>query len=377
MHESATRVLAVIDGLRLGGAEKMLVNLVNRMDKGRFHVTVTPLSRPIPLAADMAPEVEVIALPRRWRYDLGPVRQLQRLIEERRIDAVLCFSLYSFFFARLAVGMLRQSPAVFISIHSAQLFNLPRHLQYFLYARLLNGTEQFIAVCDAQADYWAKAYLIPRSRFVTVYNGVDVQFFKPADDLQGRRALRAQWGIPEEAFVIVQVANLTPHKRHEDALLALRYLLDAAPECDPYLALVGGGAPEREIQLRNMAESLELSERVLFCGMQCDVRPFHSVADIFTLTSVRENFSVAALEAMAMGLPCVITDIGGAREMITDGVNGYVAPPLKPREMGERWLSCLDHAGQFDRWAIRRRACERFDIDVCVRNYEAIIGTKS
>jgi glycosyltransferase involved in cell wall biosynthesis len=373
MLESVNRILVVIDGLPVGGAEKMLVNLVNRLDKSRFQVTVTPLSRTNPLASAIAPEIQVIALPRRWRYDLNPVRQLQRLIEERKIDVVLCFSLYSFFFARLAVGMFRQSPAVFVSIHSGQLFSLRRYLQHVLYARLLNGSERFIAVCNAQADYWAKAYFIPRSRFVTVYNGVDVQFFKPADDLKGRLALRTQWQIPAEAFVIVQVANLAPYKRHEDALLALRYLLDAAPGCSAYLVLVGGGVPEREIKLRNMAEALKLSERVVFCGMQSDVRPFYSAADIFTLTSARENFSVAALEAMAMGLPCVITDISGAREMITDGVNGYVSPPLKPRDMAERWLLCFNHSGRFDRSAIRQRVCEQFDIECCVQRYAAII----
>ena len=375
MFESVSRVLVVVHGLSVGGAEKMLVNLVNRLDKGRFQVTVAPLSGTNPLAATIAPEIPVIPLPRRGRYDLDPVRQLQHLIAERKIDVVLCFCPFTFFFVRLAVGLSRQSPPVYVSIHSGQLFSLRGYLRYVLYARLLNGSERFIAVCNAQADYWSKAYFIPRSRFVTVYNGVDVRFFKPADDWNSRFAMRAQLQIPAEAFVIVQVANLTPHKRHEDALLALRYLLDAVPESGAYLVLVGGGAPEREMQLRNMAEALNLSERVAFCGLQSDVRPFYSAADIFTLTSARENFSVAALEAMAMGLPCVITDIGGAREMITDGVNGYVVPPLEPREMAKRWLSCVNHSGRFNRSAIRQRVCEQFDLDGCVRKYEAVIGS--
>ncbi len=373
MRTDVNQILVLVLGLPVGGAEKMLVNLVNHMNKERFQVTVASLSRTNPLASAIAPGIQVVSIPRRGGYDLNVVRELQGLIEEKKIDAVLCFCLHTFFFARLAVGLSHKTPPVFVSMHSGQLFNTRGHLKHLLFARLLNGSERFIAVCNAQADYWANAYFIPRSRFMTIYNGVDVEFFKPGHDLRERFALRAQWQIPPNAFLIIQVASTALFKRHEDALQALRHLLDLAPECCPYLMLVGGGMPERESKLRDMSKALGLSERVVFCGVQPDVRPFYSAADVFTLTSVREIFSVAALEAMAMGLPCVITDIGGAREMLTDGVNGYVVPPRKPREMAERWLLCFNRLDRFDHSAIRQRVCERFELNDCVREYESVL----
>ncbi len=375
MRQDVNRILVVVLGLPMGGAEKMLVNLVNHLDKDKFQVTVASLSQNNPLASSIVREIPVVSIPRRGGYDLNVVRELRRLIQDKNLDVVLCFCLHTFFFARLAVGLHQKLPAVFISMHSGQLFSVRGYLKHVLFARLLNGSERFIAVCNAQADYWSNAYFIPHSRFVTIYNGVDVQFFKPADDLRESSALRTRWQIPPDAFLILEVASLAPFKRHEDALLALRHLLDIAPECNPYLMLVGGGLPERGSKLRNMSKDLQLSERVVFCGVQSDVRPFYSAADVFTLTSVREIFSVAALEAMAMGLPCTITDIGGAREMVTNGVNGYLVPPQRPREMAKRWLLCFKLSGQFNHSVIRQRVCDNFDINDCVRQYESVLGS--
>ena len=206
MTSNHRRVLIIIHGLPVGGAEKMLVNIVNRLEQGRFRATIVSLSKDNPLAETIRPgAARVIALPRHWRYDLTPAREIRRIIRESDIDVVLCFGLYEFFFAHLAVKKLRKSPRIVISIHNTRLASLKKHLQHWMYARFLDGSERFISVCDTQADYWATAYHIPRNRFATVYNGVDVNHFRPSDESGERSAIRAQWGIPVEAFILLLV----------------------------------------------------------------------------------------------------------------------------------------------------------------------------
>jgi glycosyltransferase involved in cell wall biosynthesis len=95
------------------------------------------------------------------------------------------------------------------------------------------------------------------------------------------------------------------------------------------LVLVGDG-PLRD-ELKRQAKELGLEDRILFAGEVTDVRPFLAAADLFALSSVAvETFSNAALEASAAGLPVVLTDIGGARELVDEGASGLVVPPRNP-----------------------------------------------
>lgn len=368
-----TPVLVLVAGLRVGGAETMLVNVVNRLDRDRFDATVASLHEDNPLAGALAPGTPVVVLARSWRFDLGPARRIARLLSERRAGVVLCFGMYEFFFLRLALWGRTERPRIVISIHSTGLTERWRHLQHLVYARFLTRSETIAAVCLAQADYWTRVYRIPRQRFAVVYNGIDTDFFAPSGRPEVRSEVRRRYSIPEDALVILQVASLNPYKRHEDALEALHRLESRLGPRACYLMLVGTGPPEREASLRRMAAALGIEPQVIFCGAHADVRPFQEAADLFTLTSEAETFSVAALEAMAMGLPVVLTDVGGAREMVEEGVNGFLAPRQDPEAIAEKWFQVLRESSM-DPASIRRIVVERFGIATCVRAYEDLLA---
>jgi glycosyltransferase involved in cell wall biosynthesis len=373
-RQPQTELLFIIPNLEFGGSEKMLVNLVNRMDQALFNIQVVSLGLDNPFASQIQPEVaKVHFFPRLWRYDLGPASQIRKLILESQIDTVVGFDLFSYFYIWRALAGISHKPKIFLPIHNFRAKTLRQVIQNIVYARLLSGTEKIISVCNSQTDYWSKAYWIPRSRFSTIYNGVDSEFFCPSKDPEKRRMIRASLAIPESAFVILQVANLYPHKRHEDALIALKKVIDINPGRAFYLVIVGPGSKEREQKLQNLAEQLKISSQVRFCGGQGDVRPFHESADVFTLPSSLETFSVAALEAMAMGLPCVLTDIGGAREMVLEGFNGYIVQPKNPPELGNRWLDILNHPERFDRNQIRAWVVDHYSLVECVHQYEQFL----
>ena len=370
-------LLAVIPGLPVGGAERMLVNLVNRLDRERISTVVVSLNDHNPLAAEIEPvAAQVIACPRRWRYDLGPAKRIRRMMEALSIDTVLCFGLYAFFFVRVAcLGLAR--PRVCISVHNSQLRSRKQLLLHWAYARLLTGREHLISVCNTQARDYAKAYAIPLERFTTIYNGVDTDEFAPSGDPTVRASMRARFRVPPDAPLIVQVASFHPNKGHEDAIGALRYLMNANPRLDPYLLIVGGGFPDRQAKIREMATHAGLGDRVVFCGIQGDVRPFYEMADVFTLTSRwRETFSVAALEAMSMGLPCVLTGVGGAREMIEEGFNGYIVQPDNHQSIADGWQRALVGLDEFSPEAIRANVVRRFSLQKCVRRYEALLSPR-
>jgi glycosyltransferase involved in cell wall biosynthesis len=365
-------ILFIISGLSMGGAERLLINLVNGFDKKRFSVCVIALSRQNSLAGEICSEdIGFTCAPREWRYDLQPARQIRQTIMESKTDTVIAFDLFSYFYARYALLGTHLKPKLLISLHATNPKNVKHFLQSMVYVRMLSRDGKIISVCNKQAEYFSKVYGVPQNRFTTIYNGVDVAYFHPADGADARRSIRASAMIPTDAFVILQVASLAPHKCHEDSLAALKELTDHNPKTPFYLLLVGQGLKDREEKLRALAADLMISEHVRFCGLQRDVRPFYQAADLFTLSSQSiETFSVAALEAMSMGLPCVITDVGGAREMIVEGVNGYVVPARNPHALANAWQRAMDGQDMFNHEKIRAWVIEHFNLADCIRKYE-------
>ena len=157
---------------------------------------------------------------------MQPAQRIRQFIVENQIDTVIVFDLFCFFYIWCAFLRVPLKPRIFISLHATIPKNLKSLLQGVIYARLLSGEEKFISVCDTQADYLSKVYGIPRKRFTTIYNGVDVGYFHPSNNSNVRNSMRSSLMIPEDAFVILQVASMAPHKRHEDSLAALKSLAD-------------------------------------------------------------------------------------------------------------------------------------------------------
>lgn len=355
----------------------MAVNLTNRLDRNSFCATVVSLSNDNPLANQLEPGAgEFITLPRRSRFDLRPALQIREIIHQGQIDSILAFDIFSFFYIWYALRKIPSKPKVFISIHNAKFNNYKDLVKNFIIARLLSGKELFISVSEKQADYWAKTYLIPRKRFITIPNGVDTDSFYPENNQIQKATVRSTLEIPDKAFVILQVASLTEEKRHQDALIAFQLIVDFAASNNPYLVLVGDGPEKYRKHLQQIADELGISERVLFCGAQNDVKPFYTASDLFTLTSRTEAFSVAALEAMSMGLPCVLTDVGGCADMVVEGMNGYLVEPLNPQSIAQGWLAAFENIATFEDEKIRNWVIEHYSLSKYVQQYENLLQQK-
>jgi glycosyltransferase involved in cell wall biosynthesis len=366
------RVLFITNGLRVGGSEKLLVEIVNRMDPARFEPTVISLDSDMPLASRISSgRADIRVFPRRGRYDFSPIPKIRRLLVEKDIEIAVPISPFDYFFSKISSFGLKRPPRIFIYIHSTMLPSRKWAFQDWLYLRLLDGREKFVSVCNVQADHWARTYRIPRARFTTIYGGVDLEYFDAALPC---REIRQEFRIPPGAKVILQVASFQEHKSHEDAFRALKIVSQSLTHA-PFLVLVGSGPKERQSKLMSLARELNLADRVIFCGIQADVRPYYIAADAFTLTSSSvETFPLSALEAMSMGLPCVLTDVGGTREMIVEGRNGFLVRPRDPASIAAGWLQALDPQKAFDKAQIRQGVAERFSITAMISAWEKILG---
>ncbi len=154
---------------------------------------------------------------------------------------------------------------------------------------------------------------MPDLPLVTIPNGVETELFSPASD------------EAERPFTIICVARLIERKGQHHLLRALAELQVI---CAPSVRLILVGTGDAEAQLRELADSLQVANAVTFKGFVSreQMPPLYREADVFVLPSQQEGMSIALLEAMASGLPVIVTDTGGTAELVTQGQNGEIVP---------------------------------------------------
>lgn len=185
-----------------------------------------------------------------------------------------------------------------------------------------NKTDHFVVISD-EIERELLGLGISESRMARIANGVDIDRFTPPS-VEERKGLRSKLNLPSDAVVVIFSGRLVPEKRL-DLLLAAWEVLQV--DYSKAALLILGTGPE-EKKLKDRANG-----KVLFLGSRDDVVPWLKASDLFVLPSDAEGFSVALLEAMACGLAPLVTDVGGAREVIRHADNGWLIPPGNQREL--------------------------------------------
>lgn len=232
---------------------------------------------------------------------------------------------------------------------------------------VLRRADAFVVLSPSVADELA-ASAFPRQRIVCIPNGVDPKQFSPPT-MEERVVARRALGIEAERVVLC-VGRLARVKGQDVLLSALARLEAMRPP--PLLVLVGGG-PE-QTNLEAQATALGIGQRVRFVGAVDDVRPYLRAADCFVLPSRSEGMPLALIEAMAIGLPCVATRVGGSRDLISPGETGLLVEPEDPGELA----AALDILLREDRMAAhlgaaaRTAVLDRFTLRTEVARYMAV-----
>ncbi len=227
-------------------------------------------------------------------------------------------------------------------------------------AAALRWGDAFVAIARDIHDE-LRAMGVPEMRIWDVTNGVDVERFTPAS-LDERMALRRQLGLPDGRLVVF-VGRLTVAK-------ALDVLLHAWAQRDATLAdvrLVIVGDGELRDDLVRQTHALGIEGSIIFTGGTNDTASYLRACDVFVLSSRTEGMPIALLEAMACGLPCVATRVGGSAEVIEDGKNGRLVAP----EDAGALAKALAEAFATPMWGVhaRQRIQEQYGIDAVAQRY--------
>jgi glycosyltransferase involved in cell wall biosynthesis len=185
---------------------------------------------------------------------------------------------------------------------------------------------------------------VPSKQIEVVYDGVDTEHFHPR--IYDKRAVRAHFGIPQDAFLVLMVARLIASKRHDLLIDAAATAITSVPSL--VLAFVGDyGDLLLRRQLGHHASTRGLDKRIIWLPFQEDIRQIEAAADVLVLCSENEALGTCVLEAMSLEKPVVVSDSGGICEVVEDGVSGIVVPSGNPDDLKQ----ALVDLAKYSEWA--------------------------
>jgi L-malate glycosyltransferase len=360
------RVLWLIKGLGPGGAENLLSMIAEVRDRSAFEYELAYL---LPWKDAMVTDLEAQGIAihclngtKEWnpRWTL----RLRRLLTSGRFDIVHVHSPYVAGLARLVVRSIPRSrrPKMVST----------EHVPWWSYARptrVLNALTFPLDDAHLTVTRAVQASIPTRLRrdVRVVLHGVFVG--RVGQQRQFRDGVRAELGVLPEEVLVGTVANFRAQKGYPDLLRAAKRVIDQG--LPARFVAVGQGPLEEDI--RALHRELDLGDRLILTGYREDATRILAGCDIFFLASLYEGLPVALMEALALGLPVVVTDVEGIREVVTDGVEAILAPPSRPDVLAEALEAVIRQPEERERMArAAQTRASSFEIGIAARKVEQI-----
>lgn len=365
------RILHLITRLPVGGAEKVLVDIVRRLDPAQYESVVCCIQA----KGDLAIEIEKSGVPlyclhrmRSKRFDWSAVRGLMRLLREERIALVHSHLYHANLYGRIA-AFLAGVPAV------AHVHNV--YAQRKLHRRLLNrllsrASARVIAVSDEIREDLVTHDRIDPRKIAVIRNGIDA---RRVDTELTQAQARARLGVSQEHVLIGCVGRLEEQKGH-------RFLLEACaklnrdPDLRHRLRVVIVGDGRLRADLERQASALGLASSVSFLGTRQDVPEILRALDLFVMPSLWEGLSIAMLEAMAAGVAVVISDVSGVSQALGNNEHGIRVAPGDAAALAQaiRSLAGAPARRRTLGMSARERVKVAFSIDAMMSELTSVYG---
>lgn len=356
-------ILHLIETSGPGGAENMLINLVRNLDSNRYKSIICLLKDGWLNSQLQTLGFQTAVVAQEKSYDFNWFSRIKEVLRQNSVDLM-----HSHEFAMNSYGSilscLTDIPIV-ATVHGKNYYpaKYRRRIAYFFVSK----QARMVAVSLDLKNFLTKKLAIRSEDVLVIHNGIDPENYRECDD---KDTLRKELDIPIEQPVIGTVGNLYPVKDHKTLLRAAAMITTSF---DGATFLIAGRGQLLE-ELQREAASLGIEKNIRFLGFRNDIPRLLHAMDVFVLPSISEGLPLSVLEAMAAGRPVVASDVGGIREVITDGVTGFLIPPGAPEKLADKLLTLLHrpHAAASMGLAGRARIQQYFSVQKMVREYAAL-----
>ncbi len=371
---SKPRVLEVLYSYRMGGSETLAARLAKALQARGVEVATCSLHTEKGVISDDLEKagIDCHAFDLEHRSKLGKLLfplQLYRYLKRHRFDVMHVHHIFvlrhCYRAARLA-GIRR----IVVTEHSDHEFRghagLRRDGHYFG-----NRADAVTVIHRGMGDYFQRELGVGAERIELIHNSVDTTLFRPGPDGSG---LRATLGLADDGIVLGWVGRFHEAK---DVGTLLRAFAVVVTQAERPVALVMAGDGEDAPMARALAAQLGIADRVHFLGPRNDIPPLMRDFDLYVSSSYKEGVPLVLLEAMASGLPCVATDVGGVADIVSRE-SGVVVPPKAPDLLAQAMLRLVEDDRLRERMgrAALIEANRHFRFDTMVDRFMDVLGLR-
>jgi glycosyltransferase involved in cell wall biosynthesis len=351
----------------MGGSERVVYDLARKMDRTGFELILIGFcDGPVRKRYEDI-GVRVILLEKKEHIDLSLIMKLRKVFRGLRIDILNPHHYGPFLYSSL--GNIGNKAKMVYTEHSRWQLEELTLKERVLNRVMIARTDAVMAISRQIEDYYLRNLKLKREKVRFIGNGIDLAYFKRKEG----QSLRENLGIGADEKVIGMVANLRPEKNHKVLISALSRVAGQFGEVK--LVLVGADCMDGEIQ--KYAASADISNRVLFLGQRDDIPEILSIFDVFCLPSIHEGLPLTLLEAMAVGVPIVGSDVMGINEVIVNGSTGLLFPAGNEEKLAESIILVLADKGLGHRLssAAREFVVRNFSLDDKVEEYQEMFNS--
>ena len=363
MAHKKINMLQLVNGFAIGGGEMKVLELVQRLDKGRYNITVCSVGQGGPLESEFRKAVDRVEIfSKKSSFDFSLVQKVARLMKQQQIEILQTTLFYADVIGAYA-AYLANVPVVISWEAVTGPFAL-RH--YYAYKLAAKKIDRIVAVSEDIRTRVIRERRLADEKVVTIHYGVDLKKFAPED----QALKKADIGVSDENTVLGTVARFDHPKGH-------KHLIAAAPEIvkkypNVRFVFVGDGPLRQDVE--QQIHRLGLDQYFILLGFRRDVKQLLGLFDLFILPSESEGLPNAVLEAMACSNPVVASAVNGVVEVVVDGETGFLVPPGDPDRMSEVVIKMLKSPENMKQMGVRgrERVAEAFSVEQQIGKFEEL-----
>jgi glycosyltransferase involved in cell wall biosynthesis len=346
-----------------GGAERMLLDLAENLGPGWKPVVGVMKAGWLQSQAALA-GIPCAMVSGSGLGDLDVLECLLEIVETHEIHVIHAHEFNMSTIGALA-SVVTGIPLV-VTVHGRSYY--PDKLRRRVACRMVAaGAAAVVAVSQDLRSFFCRTTGTSLDRVQVIYNGIDLRGSRGS--LRNEELLDSA-GIPRGAKIVGAVGNLYPVKRHLDLIRATQTIVKQRPTT--HVVILGRGALHDALVAE--AEALGVRDRIHLLGYRDDVKEWLGAMDVFAMPSLSEGLPLSLLEAMAAGVPPVVTDVGGMPEVVQDGETGFVVPPGNVATLADRISFLLGNPPLAAKMGVaaQDRIFEQFTVDRMAAEYRAV-----
>lgn len=352
------KILIIFNCLGIGGAQTYTISLANKFIEKGHDVRIIVLSDTLTLKDRITNKIDVFVYPRKKKIDINVIRKIREFVYNNNPEVIISsYDIYT----KIALLFIKNKPLVLYPIHTTKPRNFKNYIFSFIFFKIKLKNEYYLSTIKTQTDYLVKIYKLSKDFFYEINNGVDIQKFSIVKNTDNNDILRNYLKIPEDHKIILMVAGFRKEKRHDIAIKSFTKLKKNYNKVT--FIIIGDNRTEEYNDLINLKNKQKIKDIIILTAEKAgSLINYYNIADVFTLTSDKvETFPITVLEAMACGLPCVLTKVGGTEDIIKEKINGYLCEVNDIEDIAIKWELALEN--EFSKNEIRKNIIDNYSIE--------------